>query len=162
MLSFKEANIGKLHLASGSVQTWARLKLCELLAKPEPMCSAHLTVQLQRPGLTLNSLEHTCKVQLPGINNILHQGMWCWDFMFIDTCRLTSVSASTAQLGRGCLTLLPGWEEKWTPYSSCSCSHLQTVCSSHATGTTPLLPWVKNWLLAFCSLNGFPYIDFLT
>lgn len=47
MLSFKEANIGKLHLASGSVQTLSKSELCELLAKPEPTCSADLIVQLQ-------------------------------------------------------------------------------------------------------------------
>lgn len=77
LCSFKEANIGKLHLASGSVQTLSKTELCELLAKPESMCSADLTVQLQRPGLTLNSLEHACRIQLPGINNILHQGTCC-------------------------------------------------------------------------------------
>lgn len=48
-------------------------------------------------------------------NNILHQGTWCWGFMLIDSCRLTDVSARTAELGHGCLTLEPGWEETWTP-----------------------------------------------
>lgn len=42
--------------------------------------------------------------------------MWCWGFMFINTCRLTDVSASTAELDHGCLTPLPGWEEKWSPF----------------------------------------------
>lgn len=76
-------------------------------------CPPHCAVV--KAGMTLSSPEHTCKITTTCTNNILHQGPWCWGSMLIDTCRLTDVSATTAELGHGCLTLVPGWEEMWIP-----------------------------------------------